>query len=484
MQKVKNPSDCTILIVDDEKVICELLSSALKGRYRVYTCYSGTDAVNMIDSMYFDVVISDLKLPGLSGIEVIRHAKEKDDFTEVMIITGYASLESATSAINIGVSAYLTKPLSLSGLQLQVEKAVATRLFHLKSIAYMDESDNLEPNVKDHLYNMTSLYYFSRKLMLPLEIPEILRIVLHGLNERMHASFSIIALRYLNYSEIAAIPRYGSMDESYTRRVILNNWDEGFFVFNRELFDKNEPQLSLSKGLTGSFEPVVDIKPTVVLLSLMGQNIGSLLIFRPESIADNSAEAQFLHVFSSFVSGVIEHGYIDMQAKIQARTDGLTGIANHRSFHELLSREIARADRKKSEFAFVIMDIDDFKHINDNYGHLVGDAVIRDLTEKVGLMIRKGDTFARQGGEEFSLILPDTSMDGALILANRVCDRISSSPFIFSDVNIGYTVSMGLTIYSGKKNISKDALIALADGALYRAKKSGKNRVCTHPPRL
>jgi diguanylate cyclase (GGDEF)-like protein len=158
----------------------------------------------------------------------------------------------------------------------------------------------------------------------------------------------------------------------------------------------------------------------------------------------------------------------------------LTGIANHRSFHEMLSREIARADRIKSEFAFAIIDIDDFKLINDTHGHLVGDAVIKDLTSRIGLMIRKGDTFARQGGEEFSLILPDTSIDGAVILAQRVCARINSVPFVFSDVSVPYTVSIGLTIYSGKNPKNKNALIAAADEALYSAKKGGKNRVCTH----
>ena len=109
----------------------------------------------MLEESEFDVVISDLKLPGVSGLEVLKFAKEKDDFTEIMIITGYASLESATSAINLGVSAYLTKPLAIADFLMQVEKAVATRLFHLKSAMFMKESGDIEPSQ----YNGVVLFF-------------------------------------------------------------------------------------------------------------------------------------------------------------------------------------------------------------------------------------------------------------------------------------------------------------------------------------
>jgi diguanylate cyclase (GGDEF)-like protein len=177
------------------------------------------------------------------------------------------------------------------------------------------------------------------------------------------------------------------------------------------------------------------------------------------------------------VSSVIERGYIDLQAKLQARTDSLTGVANHRSFHETLAREIARADRNKSECALIIIDIDDFKLINDRYGHQVGDAVILDLSQRIAAMVRKGDTFARQGGEEFSLILPDTTLEGAKMMADRVCKKIHSSPFVFSQASVPYTISLGLSIYNGKMPRTKDALISDADKALYISKKSGKNLV-------
>ena len=123
--QIKHPSDCSILVVDDEEVVCDLLHTVLQEHYKVTTCRSGNEALLLIKDHDFDVVISDLSLPDMSGLEVIKFSKEKDDFVEIMIITGFASLDSATSAINLGVSAYLTKPLLVNNLLLQVEKAVA-----------------------------------------------------------------------------------------------------------------------------------------------------------------------------------------------------------------------------------------------------------------------------------------------------------------------------------------------------------------------
>jgi diguanylate cyclase (GGDEF)-like protein len=474
---IKKPSDCSVLVVDDEAMLCSLLADTLQDSYTVTSCQSGRQALRLIEENDFDLVIADLKLKDMPGIDVLRSAKEKDDFTELMVITGYASLESASRAIMLGVSAYLTKPLSLADLILQVEKAVATRIFHLKSVSLMQQSDTFAPHIKDHLNNMTSLYHFARKLMLSLELPEITRVILHEINEKMGSTFSILAMNYLNYAEIAAMPRHGEISETAIRTIITANWDNTFNIFDKGMFEQGDIPFRIFKGRRGQNAPMENLRPIGVQLSLMGQTIGSLLIFRDKNIASTPEENQFLYVFTSFVSSVIEHGYIDLQAKLQARTDGLTGVSNHRSFHETLAREISRADRNKSQCALIIIDIDDFKAINDCYGHLVGDAVIKDLCGRITSMVRKGDTFARQGGEEFSLVLPETSLDGAKTIAERVCLRVNSFPFTYTQTKVPYTISLGLSIYNGQKPRAKDALIADADKALYTSKKTGKNRV-------
>lgn len=474
---VKRSTECEILVVDDEEVICTLFKSTLKDLYLVSTCGTGKEAIALIDTHDFDVVIADLNLPDIEGMDVLRAARKKDDFTELLVITGYASLESAAKAIEIGVSSYLMKPISLTDLRIMVEKAVANRLFHLKSIMLMKHSDTIAPDIKGHLYDITSLFHFSRKLMLSLEIPEVMRVVLDEVNTRMNTRYCIIAVQCHDVSEIHIMPRAGVMSMEEARQSVLDNWSGSFEFFTREAFDCGDVALTLYSGRHG--EPFSSEKsaPVVMQLSVMNKNIGTLLLFGPKDFAPSADQFQFLYVFTSLVSSVIEHSCIDRNAKLQARSDGLTGIANHRSFHESLAREIARADRSGTVFGLILMDLDDFKKINDTHGHLVGDSVIRNLVQRVQLMIRRADTFARYGGEEFGLILPDTGLEGTRVLALRICKEIAAVPYAMPKLTVPYSVSIGLSMYDGKHPRQKDSLINDADKALYKSKADGKSRI-------
>jgi len=424
----------------------------------------------------FDVVVTDLKLPDASGLDVLEFAKRKDEYTEVLMITGYASIDTATSAINMGVSSYLPKPLSIIDFQLQVEKAVASRLFHLKSITLMQHSDQMEPAVKDHLYDLASLYYFTRKLMLSLEVSEIMRITLEEVNQRMNSLCGIIAVDVLGYRELYAMPATGEPDRNAIARIIIDN-KEMFPFIDMEKFIKDAEKLYVYKGKQGDPVCLDKVKITGVPLMVTGKSIGMLAAVHEGSKEPDPDQNQFLYIFTSIIASIIEHGYIGILAQQQAKTDSLTGIANHRLFHETLEREIARANRRKGLFTLVLIDIDYFKTINDTYGHQTGDAVLVDLTKRISATIRGGDVLARYGGEEFGLILPDTDIRGAEIFAQRICRDIASHPFVAVQSEIPYTASFGVAQYSGDRPMKKDELVAKADKALYASKRGGKNRV-------
>ncbi len=473
---VKRPADCSILIVDDDVTVCTLLQEALRPIYRrVVTSHRARAAFGEIDRAEFDVVVTDLKLPDGSGIEVLRRAKDKDQYAEVIIVTGFASVETAAEAINLGVTSYLTKPLSLDDFLIQIEKAAATRIFHLKSLLLMSQSDVTFPEIKSHVHDITALYYFSRKLMLSLEISEMMRIILEEANRRMGALFCGIGIHFLGFSEAYIMPQVGRMDEEAGRETLMRQWIE---VFGHESVTSVEGiAFTAFKGKTGVASGERHGEVAVVPLNVLGQTIGFLLIALPEGRPADGERNQYLYVFTSMITSMIEHGYLDMQAKKQAKTDSLTGIANHRMFHETIEREIARADRSGNSFCLALIDIDDFKKVNDTYGHLVGDAVLVDLSRRVNGMIRKQDVLARYGGEEFALVLPDTDLTGARILAERVCALIAEQSLEFSQKAVSYTVSIGLAAYASEGKIRKDELIHQADMALYASKHSGKNRV-------
>lgn len=477
-KSIKRPGDCTILIVDDEEIICEMLRDALEPVYKVKTCTLGARALELIDEFDFDVVITDLKIPDVSGLEVLEHAKRKDEFTEVIVITGYASLDSATLAINQGVYSYLLKPLQLAEFFIQVEKAIASRLFHLRSIELMRQSDDFAPDVKMHVHEITSLYYFIRKLMLSLEIAEIMRITLDEANRKMSSVLSVISIAIPGFEELYMMPAQGELYEKEAGELIGRFREQVFMSSGtprRSGDDHFQPVIF--RGKQGVLPPMQTVVPLAVPMMITDRILGTLTVFMESGSTPPSNQSQFLYVFSSIVSSVVDHGYIALQARQQAKTDSLTGIANHRHFHETLDREISRANRRKSMFALVLLDIDNFKKINDTYGHQIGDAVLVDMTRRIMAMVRGGDVLARYGGEEFGLILPDTGLDGAEILADRILKAISLHPFTFAQRDISYTVSIGLAVYKGDEAVGKDRLIAAADRALYDSKENGKNRL-------
>jgi diguanylate cyclase (GGDEF)-like protein len=162
----------------------------------------------------------------------------------------------------------------------------------------------------------------------------------------------------------------------------------------------------------------------------------------------------------------------------QAVTDDLTGLANNRAFREQIDREAARAVRFDLDLSLLILDLDDFKSVNDTYGHPQGDAALRMVGRVLREESRGIDQPARYGGEEFVVALPETDAQGALELAERIRERIESAPveLVDSDGSITVTASIGLATLSGA-DVDVRALIGAADAALYEAKRNGKNRV-------
>lgn len=171
-----------------------------------------------------------------------------------------------------------------------------------------------------------------------------------------------------------------------------------------------------------------------------------------------------------------------------AVTDGLTRLFNHRFFHERLEEELSRAERYRYTVSLIMIDIDNFKGYNDSYGHLEGDKVLKMVANVFNELKRQSDVCARYGGEEFGLILPETDLEGAKMMAERIRERVEKLKLKVEDTRAKLTISAGVASIDFKKigkidteRNYKDSLIMSADKALYQSKANGKNNVSIYP---
>lgn len=163
---------------------------------------------------------------------------------------------------------------------------------------------------------------------------------------------------------------------------------------------------------------------------------------------------------------------------LMSRIDGLTQIYNRKHWQESLEQEFAKARRHEKALSLIMFDLDNFKHLNDHYGHQGGDEVLIEISKTIGSLLRVEDVFGRYGGEEFAIVLPETPIKGALELAERICQTVEKSTITFKDKDINVTVSLGVAQLS-ESDTSFETLIMHADDALYLAKNNGRNQVCS-----
>jgi len=233
-------------------------------------------------------------------------------------------------------------------------------------------------------------------------------------------------------------------------------------------------------GLTYTFEPLnVQIELGRITqhscsyeLLITEERLGHINLHR-----DSRFQERELAVAENMLAGLLyplRNTLLYQLALQSATTDPLTGVKNRTAMDASLKREFGLANRHNSPLSFILLDLDHFKSVNDQYGHLIGDQVLREVAKIVEETIRDSDIIFRYGGEEFLVLLSGTRISGATLLAERIRSNIEHLE-IFHDLNLHVTASMGVVSKSG--NEDADALFKRADSALYLAKNKGRNQV-------
>lgn len=279
--------------------------------------------------------------------------------------------------------------------------------------------------------------------------------------------------------------------------MLFNEERQDFDLLSQKGIDPKSSEFSLSKILceqafrkneviiisNAATEPAESGDPSVIKsvaaapLQIRGEVMGVLYLDN-QQVEDCFSDQNlgFIKAFSAHASVAIYNARMFFQAV----TDGMTKLYNNKYFRQRLSEELRRASRHKKPLSLIIFDIDHFKKFNDTYGHQVGDKVIRAVGNAVRETVRICDVAARYGGEEFALILPETDKDGALLLAERLREKIETMALLHEKRSLHVTSSFGVVSLIAR-NQGREEMIRLADDALYQSKRNGRNRVTMAP---
>lgn len=333
----------------------------------------------------------------------------------------------------------------------------------------------LHAETRDHLIIMTTLHRISQIITSSLELDHIFENVLQLLKATF--GYTHISIYLLDENVLHLGAQIGYLSELALAEIPVNEGIIGRSVQTKQLQFvrdvRKDPDYLAASSDIGSEICVPLLKKGAVL------GVVNVEAAPGQPLTDRDAEV--LTALAGPVSIAIENAHLHAQAKSLARTDGLTGLMNRRTFDQVFASELARAARYDCPLTLIIVDIDDFKASNDRWGHPAGDSVLRATGALIRENIRSSDSAARYGGDEFAIILPNTALSDGLELAERLRLAIQDlgRRVDVQGVPLGdYTISLGVATFPEHGGTADELLLA-ADHAELNAKKFGKNRVCS-----
>ena len=409
--------DATLLLVDDEENILRALGRLLRGEgYRILTASGGEQALQMLAGNEVQVILSDQRMPGMSGSEMLYHAKELYPDTVRMVLSGYADLSSVTDAINRGnIYKFLIKPWDDELLRANIREAFERYELGRTGAQFTKIYENTVEGIL--ITDGTSR--------------------IQAVNPAFTAITGYTADEALG--KTPAMLRSGKHDTEFYRRMWLCLLDEG--KWTGEIWNRRKD---------GS------IFPEWLNITAIHDGQGHL--------------KQYVGLFTD----ITEHKQAEEKLRYQAYHDPLTDLPNRLMYTEHLDMALPQAQRREQLCGVMMLDLDHFKNINDTFGHDFGDKLLINVAQRLRECIRKEDTLARMGGDEFTFLL--SLVDDVKDIA-RVAEKILASfaqPTTIDGKDLFVTPSIGISLFP---NDGKDAetLLKNADAAMYRAKEGGRN---------
>lgn len=462
----------SLIIIDDEAMLLHLLQDYLE-QYglKVFIYENIPDLEKELGEKKPHAILLDILMPRVSGIDMLKKIKMIDPKIPVIMMTGFADEEKRVESLRNGAYALLTKPFTnLEELYHTINNAMD---HYIESI----KTEELSVEVEER---------YRREKMNVLEL-DFLKNLQHMIGETedqggVLGNASVLLKNFLDFEYFAAL----LLQKNEANIQIYPNPEN-----NRELAGsiasalleklpssrEDRKHKVILQGVVDELDFVVNGSKNsmIIELSTSKKAYGHVGLFR--DMPFSTREELIFGKFCSHIVLTLEKIRLFSEIRMLSIHDGLTGVFNHVYALEEIDSEIERAKRYHVIFSLILLDVDNFKNINDSYGHLAGDFILKNIAQLTEKNLRVIDIIGRYGGEEFIVILPQTDLENAVNAAERLRKAIESEYFVYDDKNtIRLTVSLGVATYQNGQDTR--SLIKIADDNLYRAKRGGKNRTC------
>lgn len=338
--------------------------------------------------------------------------------------------------------------------------------------------NNLEEMVASRVKEISTLFEVVDTISKSLELDKVLPKVLERVLENMGEGKGAVVLVSDEGNTLRLAASHGLSEESIHLISIQGQGCVGDVILkNSSLRIPGEDEDSEDASHIPGLEHEGIRSALVVPISMRGAALGVIALYSEKKDRFSEQDEVLLMTIGSQVGVAVENAQLYEKTLVLAQKDGLTGLANRRFYMETLKQETSRAVRYSTPFCLLMLDIDKFKRFNDSFGHPKGDELLREFSALVRNTVRTADTPGRYGGEEFSVILPNTTLKGAIVIAERIRTSMEDLKIPVSGESsyAGATVSIGIAELAAGE--TEEKLLSRADAALYRAKESGRNRV-------
>jgi diguanylate cyclase (GGDEF)-like protein len=437
-----------ILIVDDEVFFRHLFTDILSAGdlYEIEAVDSGKTALDYLTRRQVDVIVTDMIMPEICGLELIRRTRHFNPAPDIILATGNATVETAIEALKSGARDYLIKPCNPEQLRHTVKSCIEQRRL-------------LEEN--SHLHSQIRLYQRGQQLSGQLNVESLFQSALSALLAEMGSDRGLAF--FYNQKSISD--------------VVGTGFDDDVAANLASLLSEHTSVMQQATILQADDCPEIKSEfPDLKCIWIFPMNTelrehGALVLCNPS----NSEMPEVLPVENlAFLSEQVAIGFNNACQFRGAReliyTDDLTGLYNHRYLHIALEQEISRSERYGLEFSVAFIDLDLFKGINDQHGHMIGSDVLRQVGNLLRECVRDADMLFRYGGDEFTALLVETDTRSSKIVAERIRSKIENFDFSTGPNDTGrLTATVGHATYPIHAT-TKDEIIELADKAMYLGK--------------